>query len=182
MLTEVIRLTLFPAMMAFAASSDLFTMTIANRVSLILVGGFVLLALLTGMSAHDMLIHAGAAAAVLVVAFLCFTRGWIGGGDAKLAATTVLWLGVGHLADYLIYASLLGGALTLLLDPVSRLADAANPARPGMGRAAAPSRLRRALRHRLGGGGARGLSADRVDDGARPVSLRRPERAEATQD
>jgi prepilin peptidase CpaA len=115
MLTEVIRLTLFPAMMAFAASSDLFTMTIANRVSLILVGGFVMLALLTGMGAHDMLVHVGAAAAVLLVAFLCFTRGWIGGGDAKLAATTVLWLGVGHLADYLIYASLLGGALTLLL-------------------------------------------------------------------
>jgi len=115
MLIEVIRLTLFPAMMAFAASSDLFTMTIANRVSLMLLGGFVLLALLTGMSAHDMLVHAGAAAAVLVVAFLCFIRGWIGGGDAKLAATTVLWLGVGHLADYLVYASLLGGALTLLL-------------------------------------------------------------------
>ena len=34
------QLTLFPAMMAFAASSDLFTMTIANRVSLILVAGF----------------------------------------------------------------------------------------------------------------------------------------------
>ncbi len=50
MLTEAIVLTLFPGMMAFAASSDLFTMTIANRVSLILVGGFVLLALMTGMS------------------------------------------------------------------------------------------------------------------------------------
>ena len=48
MLTEAIRLTVFPAMMAFAASSDLFTMTIANRVSLILVGGFVLLAALPG--------------------------------------------------------------------------------------------------------------------------------------
>src|SRR6202167_4033787 len=105
MLTEVIRLTLFPAMMAFAASSDLFTMTIANRVSLILLGGFVLLALLTGMSAHDMLIHAGVAAAVLVVAFLCFTRGWIGGGDAKLAATTVLWLGGGRLGGCVIEAT-----------------------------------------------------------------------------
>jgi len=115
MLTEVIRLTLFPAMMAFAASSDLFTMTIANKVSLILIGGFVVLALLTGMGAYDMLIHAGVAAAVLVVAFLCFTRGWIGGGDAKLAAATVLWLGTNHLADYLVYASLLGGALTLLI-------------------------------------------------------------------
>jgi prepilin peptidase CpaA len=115
MLIELIRLTLFPAMMAFAASSDLFTMTIANRVSLILIGGFVLLAGLTGMSLADMLTHAGVAAAVLVAAFLCFTRGWIGGGDAKLAATTVLWLGVSHLAEYLVYASLIGGALTLLL-------------------------------------------------------------------
>jgi prepilin peptidase CpaA len=115
MLTEAIRLTLFPAMMAFAASSDLFTMTIANRVSLILVGGFVLLAVMLGMSGADMLAHAGAAAAVLAVGFVFFSFGWIGGGDAKLAAATVLWLGFGHLADYLIYASLLGGGLTLLL-------------------------------------------------------------------
>ena len=56
-----------------------------------------------------------AGAAVLVVAFICFTLGWIGGGDAKLAAVTVLWLGLGHLADYLVYASLLGGALTIAL-------------------------------------------------------------------
>jgi prepilin peptidase CpaA len=115
MVIEAIRLTLFPVMLAFAAFSDLFTMTIANRVSLILVGGFFVLALLAGMSAHDMLSHAGAAAAVLVVAFACFTQGWIGGGDAKLAASAVLWLGFGHLADYLIYASLLGGALTIAL-------------------------------------------------------------------
>ena len=47
---------------------------------------------------------------------LSFSRcGWIGGGDAKLAAATVLWLGFAHLADYLLYASLLGGALTVLI-------------------------------------------------------------------
>jgi prepilin peptidase CpaA len=115
MLTETIRLTLFPALMAFAASSDLLTMTIANRVSLVLIGGFVLLAELVGLSAADMLSHAGAAAAVLAVAFTCFACGWIGGGDAKLAAATALWLGFGHLFDYLVYASLLGGALTLLI-------------------------------------------------------------------
>ena len=39
MIADAIRWTLFPAMMAFAASSDLFTMTISNRVSLMLVGG-----------------------------------------------------------------------------------------------------------------------------------------------
>ena len=49
------------------------------------------------------------------VAFTCFACGWIGGGDAKLAAATALWLGFGHLFDYLVYASLLGGALTLLI-------------------------------------------------------------------
>jgi prepilin peptidase CpaA len=115
MLTEAIRLTVFPAVMAFAALSDLFTMTIANRVSLVLVGGFALLAALGGMSAADVLSHAAAAACVLAVTFACFAGGWIGGGDAKLAAATALWLGFGHLFDYLLYASLLGGALTLLL-------------------------------------------------------------------
>jgi len=115
MLIEAVRLTLFPAMMAFAASSDLLTMTIANRVSLILIGGFFLLAMLSGLSGVDVLSHVEAAAAVLAVAFVCFACGWIGGGDAKLAAATALWLGFGSLFDYLVYASLLGGALTLLI-------------------------------------------------------------------
>ncbi len=115
MLTEAIELTLFPAMMAFAASSDLLTMTIANRVSLILVAGFVVLALLSGITVPELMSHLGAMAVVLAVAFFCFACGWIGGGDAKLAAATALWLGFGHLFDYLIYASLLGGALTILI-------------------------------------------------------------------
>jgi prepilin peptidase CpaA len=112
-LIEAIELTLFPATMAFAAASDLFSMRIANRVSLVLLGGFALLAALVGMSPTSVVWHALAAAAVLVVVFLFFSRGWIGGGDAKLAAATALWLGFAHLADYLLYASLFGGALTL---------------------------------------------------------------------
>jgi prepilin peptidase CpaA len=115
MLTEAIRLLMFPALMAFAASSDLFTMTISNRVTLALVAGFVAMALISGMSPHDMLAHAGAAGAVLVVTFVFFARGWIGGGDAKLAAATALWLGFDHLVPYLLYASIFGGALTLAM-------------------------------------------------------------------
>ncbi len=115
MLTEAIRLMLFPATMAFAASSDLLTMTIANRISLILVGGFALLAVMTGMSASDAALHLGAGGAVLLAGFVLFGCGWIGGGDAKLAAATALWLGFAHLFDYLIYASLLGGALTVAI-------------------------------------------------------------------
>jgi prepilin peptidase CpaA len=115
MVVDLIRLMLFPTLMAFAAASDLLTMTISNRVSIILVAGFFVLALLSGMSVTEVLSHAGAAALVLVVSFGFFTRGWIGGGDAKLAAATAMWLGFDYLMNYLVYASLLGGALTLLL-------------------------------------------------------------------
>ena len=115
MLTDAIRLLLFPALMAFAASSDLFTMTISNRVTLVLVAGFVALALFGGMEMHAMLWHAAAALAVLTVTFVFFAQGWIGGGDAKLAAATALWLGFDHLVAYLLYASIFGGILTLAM-------------------------------------------------------------------
>jgi prepilin peptidase CpaA len=115
MILDIARLLLFPALMAFAAASDLFTMTISNRVSLALLGGFLGLAVLSGMGLHDILLHAGAGAAVLALAFGCFAFGWIGGGDAKIAAGAALWFGFAHLLDYLVYASLFGGALTLLL-------------------------------------------------------------------
>ncbi len=115
MLVEVIRLVWFPALMAFAASSDFLTMTISNKVSLALIGGFLTLALMTGMSVGEIGNHLGAGALVLVVAFAFFARGWIGGGDAKLAAATALWLGFDQLLAYLLDASLLGGALTFLV-------------------------------------------------------------------
>lgn len=115
MVADTIRLLLFPALMAFAASSDLFTMTISNKVSLALVGAFLLLAGISVMPLEDFGMHLAAGALVLVVSFGFFTQGWIGGGDAKLAAATALWFGFAHLLDYLLYASMFGGALTLLL-------------------------------------------------------------------
>ena len=115
MILDLARLLLFPALMAFAAASDLFTMTISNRVSLVLAAGFLVLALPSGMEFHDILSHLGAGFSVLMVAFACFAMGWIGGGDAKIAAAAALWFGFGHLMNYLVYASLFGGALTLLL-------------------------------------------------------------------
>src|ERR1700752_4102310 len=115
MILDLARLLLFPALMAFAAASDLFTMTISNRVSLALAAGFLVLAVASGMGLHDMLLHIGAGAAVLAVAFGCFAMGWVGGGDAKVAAAAALWFGFAHLMNYLLYASLFGGVLTLLL-------------------------------------------------------------------
>jgi len=114
MLGDAIRLLLFPALMAFAASSDLLTMTISNRLSLALAGGFFLLATVTGMNPATIGMHLAAAMLVLTVSFGFFSQGWIGGGDAKLAAATALWFGFDYLLDYLIYASLFGGVLTLM--------------------------------------------------------------------
>jgi prepilin peptidase CpaA len=115
MILDLARLLLFPALMAFAAASDLFTMTISNRVSLALAAGFLVLALASGMGGYQILMHIAAGATVLVVAFGCFAMGWVGGGDAKVAASAALWFGFTHLMSYLLYASLFGGALTILL-------------------------------------------------------------------
>jgi prepilin peptidase CpaA len=115
LIIDAARLLIFPSAMAFAASSDLFTMTISNRISLILVAGFAMLAVGSGMPVSEMLQHVGAGGLVLAITFVFFLRGWVGGGDAKLAAATALWLGWTHLFDYVLYASLLGGMLTLAL-------------------------------------------------------------------
>jgi prepilin peptidase CpaA len=115
MITDATRLFLFPALMAFAAFSDLFTMTISNRVSLLLVAGFFAMAAMIGLDGATMLSHIGAGLVVLAVTFTLFACGWIGGGDAKLAAATALWLGFDPLMNYLVYASLFGGVLTLAI-------------------------------------------------------------------
>ena len=52
---------------------------------------------------------------MLTVTFFCFAMGWMGGGDAKMASAIALWFGFAHLLDFLLYASVFGGALTLLL-------------------------------------------------------------------
>jgi prepilin peptidase CpaA len=115
MILDIARLLLFPALMAFAAASDLFTMTISNRVSLALAAAFLVLALASGMDTASLLAHLGAGALVLALAFGCFAMGWVGGGDAKLASAAALWFGFTHLMTYLLYASVFGGMLTLLL-------------------------------------------------------------------
>ncbi len=110
-----VALTLFPLVMIFAAFSDLLTMTIPNRVSLLLVGAYFVLALYLRVPLDTIGWHASAGFAMLVVTFVMYHFSWIGGGDAKLAAATALWLGWGLLAQYGMAASLIGGALTLAI-------------------------------------------------------------------
>src|ERR1700694_5699095 len=115
MIVAILVLGLFPAAMAFAAASDLITMTISNRLSLALCAAFFLVAAAVGMPLADIGRHMLASLVVLAVPFAFCARGWIGGGDAKLAAATALWLGFAHLLDYLLVAGVIGGVLTLLI-------------------------------------------------------------------
>jgi prepilin peptidase CpaA len=128
---DAVRLILFPALMAFAASSDLLTMTISNRLSLALAAAFLALALVSGMPLQAIGMHVAAAAIVLVIGFGFFAQGWIGGGDAKLVAATALWFGFDHLLDYVLYASIFGGVLTLVLIQFRKLPLPAPLARQG---------------------------------------------------
>ena len=112
---DIALLVVFPALMIGAAVSDLFTMTIPNRLAIGLTAAFFIFAFIQHMPGAMIGAHVLAGFAVLVVTFALFAFGWIGGGDAKLAAATALWMGWENLADYLLISTLLGGGLTLLI-------------------------------------------------------------------
>ena len=115
-----LALFIFPLLMAYAASSDLLTMRIANWLVLTLVIAYAALALIAQLPLADIGISVACAVIVLVIAFAFFAFGWIGGGDAKLVAATTLWVGFGLMLPFLIYAALLGGGLTLLILAIRR--------------------------------------------------------------
>lgn len=108
-------LLVFPFAMAFAGAIDLLTFTIPNRVSLGLLAGFIAAAPLTDMQLPTFITHLGAGAATLLAGIVLFSRGWIGGGDAKLMAAAALWLGFDSLLVYITLTALLGGILAALL-------------------------------------------------------------------
>jgi prepilin peptidase CpaA len=108
-------LAFFPVLMALSASMDLLTFTIPNRLCAVLALGYLVFAALLGVSAVDILLNISCALAILVVAFVMFNLGWIGGGDAKLAAATAAWVGWTAILNYGLAAAIFGGILTLIL-------------------------------------------------------------------
>lgn len=112
---EYSLIMVFPAAMAFAAMMDLFTMTIPNRISLILVGSFLVIAPLTGMPLADFATHMGTGFAVLVIGIVMFSFGLLGGGDAKLLAAASLWIGYHDLPVYMVMVTVMGGGLALAI-------------------------------------------------------------------
>lgn len=115
MITAAI-LVIFPLCLAVAAFSDMLTMTIPNRVSLLLLLSFPLIAPFAGLTIPEIGMHFAAGLMVFMVVFAFFALNIMGGGDAKLLASSAIWFGFHpSLFEYMVYVGLLGGGLTFML-------------------------------------------------------------------
>jgi prepilin peptidase CpaA len=111
-LAEILLRAALPVMLIYACFSDLFTMRISNRLCLSVAAAFLPTAMLVGLPMEIVLNHFIVGFGVLACAFVLFAMGWIGGGDAKFLAASVLWLGPEQLFEYLALSAALGGLLT----------------------------------------------------------------------
>lgn len=108
---ELAVLTILPGAVAFAAAMDLLTMQIPNRISAALVLAFFPLALMAGLQPWEIVHHLMAGFIVLAIGIVLFSRGWFGGGDAKLMAAIALWVGLENLYPYILYVVFAGGLM-----------------------------------------------------------------------
>jgi prepilin peptidase CpaA len=113
MLAEILVLVALPLLLVIAAGWDVASFTIPNFLTLALIAAFAIFAIAAGLSAADIGWHLLAGFAGLFVGFTLFALGFIGGGDAKLFAAVLLWLGLTDFLPYALLASLFGGVLTL---------------------------------------------------------------------
>lgn len=107
-------LVIYPMLVAFGGASDLLTMTIRNRVSVLLIAGFAALALATGLPLASWGTHALGLLVVFPVCFGFFAAGWMGGGDVKFISAISMWIGfTPELAVFVLLVATYGMFLTL---------------------------------------------------------------------
>lgn len=114
MFYEYCVLLIFPFSLIYAGISDALSLTIPNKVSMALIVGFILLVPFSGLSLADIGGHVLVGFLILLVGFVLFAIGGIGGGDVKLLAASGLWLGPEHVFGFLTLVAILGGILSLI--------------------------------------------------------------------
>jgi prepilin peptidase CpaA len=120
-------LFVFPFIMLYAAAMDVLTMRIANTVSIGLAAAFFVVAAIAGMPAQQMLVHLGVGLAVLIANMVLFHLRLVGGGDAKLLAAAALWIGYEQLIPFIVFVTIFGGVLALLVLAYRRAPAGAQP-------------------------------------------------------
>ena len=113
MYAEILVLVALPLLLAVAAGWDMASFTIPNFLNLALLAAFAAFAVAAGLSFPVIGWHLLAGVIALAIGFTLFALGHIGGGDAKLFAVVVLWLGLKDSLPYALVASVFGGALAL---------------------------------------------------------------------
>ena len=118
--TELLLVTL-AALLLVAAVVDVRTFTISNRLNLTVA----LLAPLYWLSIPlapwpGIAIQFAAAAVVFALLAGAFYAGMMGGGDVKLAAALALWFPPAATLKFIVYMSLAGGVVTLVVLAVHR--------------------------------------------------------------
>jgi prepilin peptidase CpaA len=136
-------LSVFAGLLITAAIGDVRAFIISNRLNLALGAAFLALALPMGLGLDMFAAHLGVGVAAFLVCMTGFAFGVFGGGDAKLASATALWLGPAGIAPFLVYTALAGGALALIL-----IAGRGVARRHGLPKG--PKWMRRILRRRAG--------------------------------
>lgn len=107
--------TLLPFLVVAAGASDFLTLRIPNWLNAVIALAFFPMAVMTGMPVEAMFWHSIAALVVLAAGFALFSFGLLGGGDAKLLAAAGLWFGWPALAPFLIFTTLAGGVLAIVM-------------------------------------------------------------------
>jgi prepilin peptidase CpaA len=116
---ETAILLLGIALFVFAAYGDIKTLQIPNAlVAAVAVLGLLRLIVIGDLNAAFYTV--GASFAILVVTFLLFWRGFLGGGDAKLVPATVLLIGYHDLASFLLLMSICGALVSLIILVIHR--------------------------------------------------------------
>lgn len=109
-------LLILPLGLVTAALTDLFEMKIPNGIPLVLLVGFVALALTLGIPWRDAGFHLLAGMIVFAACFVFFALNAMGGGDAKLLTAAAVWFGFNpSLMAFLAQVAVFGGILTLLI-------------------------------------------------------------------
>lgn len=104
--------TMFGVILAVAAASDAAARRISNRLTLPLALGGVAVQFVAG----GLTVAGGALAVAAVVGVALWEpwrRGWLGGGDWKLAVGAATWVGWRGLPAYVLVSAVVGGALSL---------------------------------------------------------------------
>lgn len=104
---------IFMGAMIHVMYTDLTQQRILNPVILLLLGAYLPLATISGMTLQTIILSFGSALLVFLAGFGCFHAGWLGGGDVKLAAVSALWLGPGTVIHFILWTAILGSIVTL---------------------------------------------------------------------